>query len=91
MATIKVFYTEGYNTWIVKEAIEINTEDYPELEGLSKEEIEEYLTKNATNMKSTEGDEPDSYSLYDECLEMDDIRVKEYNHESGFQVELKNE
>ncbi len=88
MAKIKVFYTEGYNTWIVKEPIEIDTADYPELEGLSNEEIEKYLTKNASNMKSTDGDEPDAYSLYDECSEMDDIRVKEYNHETSFQIEI---
>jgi hypothetical protein len=90
MAKIKVFYTEGYNTWIVKEPIEIDTADYPELEGLSNEEIEKYLTKNASNMKSTDGDEPDAYSLYDECSEMDDIRVKEYNHETSFQIEKEN-
>jgi hypothetical protein len=87
MAHIKVFYTEGYNTWIVKEPVEINTDDYPELEGMSKEEIEKYLTKNASNMKSSEGDDPDSYSLYDECSEMNDVRVKEYNHETSFQIE----
>jgi hypothetical protein len=87
MAHIKVFYTEGYNTWIVKEPVEINTDDYPELEGMSKEEIEKYLTKNASNMKSSEGDDPDSYSLYDECSEMSDVRVKEYNHETSFQIE----
>ncbi len=90
MAKIKVFYTEGYNTWIVKEPIEIDTADYPELEGLSNEEIEKYLTKNASNMKSTDGDEPDAYSLYDQCSEMDDIRVKEYNHETSFQIEKEN-
>jgi hypothetical protein len=90
MAKIKVFYTEGYNTWIVKEPIEIDTADYPELEGLSNEEIEKYLTKNASNMKSTDGDEPDTYSLYDQCSEMDDIRVKEYNHETSFQIEKEN-
>ena len=90
MAKIKVFYTEGYNTWIVKEPIEIDTADYPELEGLSNEEIEKYLTKNASNMKSTDGDEPNTYSLYDQCSEMDDIRVKEYNHETSFQIEKEN-
>ncbi len=91
MAKIKVFYTEGYSTWVVKEPIEIDTADYPELEDLSKEEIEKYLTKNADSMKSSEGDEPNSYSLYDECFDQDDIRTKEFNNEVSFQIELENE
>lgn len=88
MSKIKVFYTEGYNTWIVKEPVEIDTDNYPELNGLSKDEIEEYLTKNADKMKSTEGDEPSSYSLWDECQEQEDRRVKEYNNEVSFQIEI---
>ena len=87
MAKIKVFYTEGYSTWVVKEPIEIDTDDYPELNGLSKEEIEKYLTQNADSMKSSEGDEPNSYSLYDECYEQDDIRNKETGNEVSFQIE----
>ena len=87
MAKIKVFYTESYNTWIVKEPIEIDTDDYPELKGLSKDEIEKYLTNNATEMKSSEGDDSDSYSLYDEASEQDDRRVKEYGHETNFEIE----
>lgn len=89
MAHIKVFYTESYNTWVVKEAVEINTDDYPELEGLSKEEIEEYLTKNAESMKSSEGDDSDTYSLYDECFDQEEIRSKEYNNEVKFQIEIE--
>ncbi len=87
MAKIKVFYTEGYSVWVVKEPVIIDTADYPELEGLSKEEIEKYLTKNADTMKSSEGDEPNSYSLYDECYEQDDIRNKETGNEVSFQIE----
>jgi hypothetical protein len=87
MAKIKVFYTEGYSVWIVKEPVIIDTDDYPELEGLSNEEIEKYLTKNADTMKSSEGDEPNSYSLYDECYEQDEIRNKETGNEVSFQIE----
>ncbi len=50
-----------------------------------------YLTQNASEMKSSEGDEADSYSLYDECFDQDDKRVKEYNNEVSFQIELENE
>lgn len=87
MAKIKVFYTEGYSMWVVKESIEIDTDNYPELKDLNKEEIEKYLTQNASDMKSSEGDEPNAYSLYDECYEQDDIRNKETNNEVSFQIE----
>lgn len=88
MAKIRVFYTEGYNTWIVKEAVEIDTDEYPELKDLSKDDIEKYLTDNAMDMKSSTGDDPSSYSLWDECQEQNDKRVKEYNNEVSFQVEI---
>lgn len=88
MAKIKIFYTEGYDIWIVKEPIEIDTDDYPELKGLDKEEIEKYLNKHADEMKSSEGESPDEWSLYDEAQSQDDRRVKEYNHETNFQVEI---
>lgn len=88
MAKIKVFYTEGYATWVVKEPIEIDTADYPELEGMNVDEIESYLDENASQMKSTAGEDPDSFSLYDELNEQEDTRVKEYNHETNFKVEI---
>lgn len=91
MAKIKVFYTEGFNTWIVKEPIEIDTKDYPELEGLSKDEIEKYLDEHAHEMKSSEGEEPQIWSLYEQAQSEDDRRVKEYNHETNFQVEIDSE
>ena len=90
MAKIKVFYTEGFQTWIVKEPVEIDTNDYPELEGLSKEEVEKYLNDNASDMKSTDGDEANEWSLLDECSNMDDRRVKEYGHDSEFEVEIED-
>ena len=73
MVTIKVFYTEGYNTWIVKEPVEINTEDYPELEGMSEEEAKDYIKWNACDMYK-EGE--DSYSLWDELLDQEIVKNK---------------
>jgi len=58
---------------------------------MSKEEIEKYLTENADKMKSSEGYDADSYSLYDECFDQDERRTKEYNNEVSFQIELENE
>lgn len=36
--TIAVFATEYYETSIVREPIELNIEDYPELDGMTAEE-----------------------------------------------------
>lgn len=91
MAKIKVHYSEGYDTWMIKEPVIIDTDNYPELNGLSTEEIVQYLNENASNMKSTDGDEPDTYSLYDEAIEKDNIRVKETNNEVSFVVEFDDE
>lgn len=87
MAKIKVFYTEGYDTWIVKNPVEIDTDSYPELQGLNEDEIIEYLKNNADNMKSSDGSDPEEWSLYDECQEQTDLKVKESNNEVSFLIE----
>lgn len=87
MAKIKVFYTEGWSTWIVKDSVEIDTDNYPVLQGMSKEEIAKYISLHAEEMRSSEGDDPDSYSLYDECQNQHDIRHKETGNEVAFQIE----
>lgn len=87
MAKLKVYYTEGYSMYIVKAPVEIDTDDYPELAGLSNDEIAKYITDNAIDMKSSTGDEPDRYSLYDECYEEDIVREKETGNEVHFKVE----
>jgi hypothetical protein len=88
MTKIKVNYEEGFNTFISKEYIEIDTNNYPELDGLSEDEISDYLQKNASSMKSTDGDEPNRYSLFDEIYEQEDAYSKEKNNESFIRVEF---
>ena len=79
--TISVGLTESYSTWIVREAIELNIEDYPELEGMNKEEIRDYIRCNSGDMKS--GDEY-SDSLYDELIQRDVVRDKIKDEDSEF-------
>ena len=71
--TISVRITESYSTWVVRESIELNIEDYPELEGMNEEEIQDYIKCNSGDMKSN-----DEYSdsLYDELIQQDVIRDK---------------
>lgn len=72
--TISVKMVEYYNTMVVREPIEINVEDYPELNGMSEEEMKDYIKENWSDMKST--NEEWYESIYDECSQSDVMREK---------------
>jgi hypothetical protein len=72
--TISVKMVEYYNTMVVREPIEINVENYPELNGMSEEEMKDYIKDNWSDMKST--NEEWYESLYDECSQSDVMREK---------------
>lgn len=55
--------TRSYEMWESYEPIEINPEDYPELEGMSNEEIIDYLNENMYEFEIKDGSEG---SLVDE-------------------------
>ena len=65
--------TEYFTTYIVRDELTINTEDYPELKGMSEEEAKDYIKWNATDMYK-EGE--DSYSLWDELLDQEIVKNK---------------
>ena len=79
--TISVGLTESYSTWVVRESIDINIEDYPELAGMNEEEIQDYIRCNSGDMKSN-----DEYSdsLYDELIQRDVVRDKIKDEDSEF-------
>jgi hypothetical protein len=72
--TISVRMVEYYNTMVVREPVEINVEDYPELNGMTEEEMQDYISENWNEMKPTD----DEYleSLREECSEGDVVREK---------------
>ena len=72
--TISVKMVEYYNTMVVREPIQINVADYPELNGMSEEEVKDYIKDNWSDMKSTNEEWYDS--LYDECMQSDVMREK---------------
>lgn len=76
--TIAVFATEYYETSITREPIELNIEDYPELEGMTAEEAIDYVESNAWEMVATDSDYD---SLADE-LNSQDIRRDKITNES---------
>ena len=72
--TIEVRMTESYSTWVVHESVELNVADYPELEGMTEEEMKDYIMSNASDMKPTNDE---WYSdLYDELNQADVVREK---------------
>lgn len=85
--TIKVGITESYTTYVYRGQIEINVDDYPELEGKSDDEIAEYIQNNASDMKAPE-DYDYADSLYDACIEMDIDSDKVTNEEYEIDVEI---
>ena len=83
MAKINVYGTESYSVWICREPIEIDTDNYPELNGMSEDEIKEYIRENSYDMKSV-NDDDGMYSSFGEQLYQTDIRRdKNYNEEMG--------
>jgi len=83
--TIEVRMTESYSTWVVRESMEINIADYPELEEMTEEEMSDYIMCNASDMKSSNEEWYDS--LYDELLQMDVTREKITGEETEVVVE----
>jgi hypothetical protein len=77
--TIAVFATEYYETSIVREPIELNIEDYPELAGMTAEEIIDYVESNAYDMKPTN---EDYYDSLEEELNSQDIHRDKITNES---------
>lgn len=78
---IEIGLVEYSNRMLVHEKIEIDVEQYPELDGLSDEEILSYIKENSYKMKPSESDSW-ADSLHDELMEMDVIRDKEYSYET---------
>ena len=77
---IEVRITESFVTWVVRDSIKINVEDYPELNGMSEEDMKDYIMSNASEMKPTNEDWGDS--LYDELMSADVVRDKITNEDS---------
>lgn len=85
---IKIQISEGFHTWVLKNSIEIETEDYSELKGMDKKELEEYLNKNSHIPFKEEGKEPDEgWTIFDELINQPDIRNKENNYETHIHVD----
>jgi hypothetical protein len=76
---LNVYATESYTTWILREPIEIDTDNYPELEGMSEDDVKEYIRENCSEMSAINSE---YYSdLAEELNQMNILRDKNYNEE----------
>jgi hypothetical protein len=87
--TIKVCATESYCSYMIREDITINVDDYPELDGMTDEEITEYIESNSESMFKNGNEE--NGSLWDEMMEQDIVRDKITGEEFGVIVEIEDE
>lgn len=72
--TISVGFIEYYSTSVAREPIEINVEDYPELNGMTEDEMKDYIRSNWGEMSPTNSEWAES--LYEECQNNDVRREK---------------
>jgi hypothetical protein len=78
---LKIYVEETYTTTIIREAFEIDTEEYPDLEGLNEDEISDYIDNNVWDMVAIDRD---IYSSLAEQLsqatpENEDVSDEEYS------------
>ena len=73
---ITIQATESFYTYIVRDELTINTEDYPQLAGMSEEEAKDYIKWNASDMFKEGEDTDNYYSLWDELLDQEIIKNK---------------
>ena len=73
---LQVYGTESYNTFICKEPVEVDTDNYPELEGMTEDEIKEYIESSAYEMKAMN---PEYENLEDELQDKDILRDRVKN------------
>ncbi len=71
---IKIYAEESFVTTVKRMDMEIDTNDYPELEGMDEDQISNYIDDNIWDMKPTN----DLYSslgeqVSDQDMEFDDI------------------
>ena len=74
---------ETYSTFISRESLTINTDDYPELQGMTEEEAKDYISSNAYEMAAPSNcDWADNLS---DALEQQDT-IKEKITDNEFEI-----
>ena len=84
---IKIHQTESFTTYIVREAVEIDLDDYPELDGMDAAEIADYLEGSSCDMKAASEEEYECLS--DEIVEKDILKEKITGENFSYLVEIE--
>lgn len=71
---LKVYYQESYVHFTSRGPIHISAETHPELEGMTLEEMKEYVKENKYDMKPVDSDY--SENIVEELREYDIIKEK---------------
>jgi hypothetical protein len=76
---IKLHAEETYTTTVYREKMEIDTDNYPELEGMTEDEIGDYIDDNIWDMKPVNSDLYESLGeeLLDKDIDSDHIGGEE--------------
>ena len=76
---IKLHAEETYTTTVYREKMEIDTDNYPELEGMTEDQISDYIDNNVWDMKPVNSDLYESLGeeLLDKDVESDHIGGEE--------------
>jgi hypothetical protein len=77
---IKFGVIESFSTAIWREPLTITVSDYPELEGMTEQEMKEYIQNNFWDMKASEENDWGG-TLYDELVDGDITKDKIYDEE----------
>jgi hypothetical protein len=80
---IRINVEETFTTTITRESMIIDTNDYPELEGMTEDEVSDYIDNNVWDMKAL--DNTGLYSSLGEKLMDQDV---EYDNISGESLEF---
>ena len=80
---INIRMTESYTTYVIRDSFVIDTDDYPELQGMSEIDMMKYVHENSENIEHKEWEQ----SLWDAASEMDVLRDKITDDTRDFHVE----
>ena len=86
---IKIYVEETFTTTVIREEVIIDTNDYPELEGMDEDQISNYIDENIWDMKPTS--DGVYSSLGEECSDQAPIDEDIYNEETSFYVSEETE
>lgn len=75
---LKIFAKQAFTTTILREAFEIDTEYYSELQGMNEDEVSDYIDNNVWDMEAFKSDD---YSSLAEQLSQATPRIEDVGDE----------